>query len=88
VNTLDEYREALAAGADVIMLDNMGDEEMAQAVRERPESVLLEASGNITPERVPVLAEMGLDLVSMGVLTHSARASDISLDLEVDTDAQ
>lgn len=82
VKDLAEFREAVAAGAEVILLDNMSDEEMAAAARERPAGVLLEASGNMTLERLPRVAEVGVDLVSMGALTHSAHACDISLEIE------
>jgi nicotinate-nucleotide pyrophosphorylase (carboxylating) len=82
VTSLEGFREAVAAGADAILLDNMGDGEMAQAVRERPAGILLEASGNMTADRLARVAALGVDLISMGALTHSARACDISLELE------
>ena len=82
VTSLEGFREAVAAGAEAILLDNMGDGDMAQAVRERPSGVLLEASGNMTADRVARVAALGVDLISMGALTHSARACDISLELE------
>ncbi len=82
VKNLAEFREAAAAGAEVILLDNMSDEEMAAAARERPQGVLLEASGNMTLERLPRAAETGVDLISMGALTHSAKACDLSLEIE------
>jgi len=87
VSSLEEYGEAVAAGADVIMLDNMSDEDMGRAVRAKPAGVLLEASGGVTAERLPAIAALGVDLVSMGALTHSVKASDISLELEADPDA-
>ena len=74
--------EAIAAGADIVLLDNMGDEAMAQAVRRAAGRVLLEASGNMTLERLPRVAATGVDFVSMGALTHSARAADISFEIE------
>jgi len=80
---LGEVREALEAGADVIMLDNMDDEAMAEAVRIVGERALLEASGGMTFERVRAVAETGVDLISVGALTHSAPAIDISLELEM-----
>lgn len=80
--SLSEFREAVAAGADVVLLDNMTDEEMAACVRERPAGLFLEASGNMSLERLPKVAALGVDLVSMGALTHSAKACDISLELE------
>ena len=73
--------EAIAAGADIVLLDNMGDEAMAQAVRRAAGRVLLEASGNMTLERLPRVAATGVDFVSMA-LTHSARAADISFEIE------
>jgi len=80
--SLSEFREAVAAGADVVLLDNMTEEEMAACVRERPSGLLLEASGNMSLERLPKVAALGVDLISMGALTHSAKACDISLELE------
>jgi nicotinate-nucleotide pyrophosphorylase (carboxylating) len=81
VTTLDELDEALAAGADIVLLDNMSDEEMAEAVRRTNGRALLEASGGVTLERVRSIAETGVDLISVGALTHSAPALDISLEL-------
>lgn len=79
---LSEVEEALRAGADVIMLDNMKVPEMAEAVRvirrTRP-GVLVEASGNVSLETVRSIAETGVDIISVGALTHSARAVDISM---------
>jgi nicotinate-nucleotide pyrophosphorylase (carboxylating) len=80
VTTLDELEQALAAGADVIMLDNMDLETMRAAVKRCAESkVLLEASGNATLERVRAMGETGVHFVSVGALTHSAPALDLSL---------
>lgn len=88
VTTLDELGEALAAGADIVLLDNMDTPTMQEAVRRRnrarPET-LLEASGNITLPRIAEIAAAGLDMVSVGALTHSAPALDISLDLDIGT---
>jgi nicotinate-nucleotide pyrophosphorylase (carboxylating) len=82
VTTLDELEEALDAGADVVLLDNMDDEGLAAAVgrarRVRPE-VVLEASGNMTPERIARIRDLGLDLVSAGGLVHQARWADLSM---------
>jgi len=72
---------AIAAGADIVLLDNMTDDVMAAAVKQAAGRVLLEASGNMTLERLPRVAATGVDFVSMGALTHSARAVDISLEL-------
>jgi nicotinate-nucleotide pyrophosphorylase (carboxylating) len=83
VTTLEEVREALEAGADIILLDNMSLEEMRQAVALVGGKALLEASGGITLETVRAVAETGVDLISSGAITHSAKALDISMDLRV-----
>lgn len=83
VETLDELREAIEAGADAVLLDNMNDEQLREAVAVAQGRVLLEVSGGITLERIPRLAELGVDLISVGALTHSAPAADLSLLLEV-----
>ena len=82
-DTLDEVREALEAGADHIMLDNMSDEMMAEAVKLVNGRAKLEASGGITLERLPRIGKIGVDFVSAGALTHSVKAADISLDIRV-----
>jgi nicotinate-nucleotide pyrophosphorylase (carboxylating) len=74
--------EAISAGADIVLLDNMDDSTMAEAVRQSAGRVLLEASGNMTLERLPRAAATGVDFVSMGALTHSAKAADISFEIE------
>ncbi len=79
VTTLAETEEAMAAGADIIMLDNMTVAEMAEAVRVVAGRALLEASGGVRLETVRKIAETGVDLISVGALTHSAPALDISL---------
>ena len=79
VRSLDELGQALEAGADVIMLDNMSCEEMREAVDITAGRALLEASGNITAETLREIAETGVDIISMGALTHSVTAFDISL---------
>ncbi len=79
VKDLAEVEEALAAGADVIMLDNMPVHGMKQAVQLIGGEALVEASGNVTLATVREIAETGVDLISAGVLTHSVRAADISL---------
>ena len=76
---LDELREALAAGADVIMLDNMSPELMKEAVAITDGKALLEASGGITEETLRAVAESGVDIISVGALTHSVKAFDISM---------
>lgn len=80
--TLDEVREALSAGADIIMLDNMDNETMAEAVRIVDSKALLEASGNLTKERLRSVAELGVDILSIGALTHSVQAFDISMKMK------
>lgn len=80
---LDEVRAALEAGADVIMLDNMDEATMAEAVRIVGGRALVEASGGMSLERVRAVAETGVDLISVGRLTHSAPAIDISMELEM-----
>jgi nicotinate-nucleotide pyrophosphorylase (carboxylating) len=79
---LDGLAEAISAGADIVLLDNMDDLAMAEAVHQSAGRVLLEASGNMTLERLPRVAATGVDFVSMGALTHSARAADISFEIE------
>ena len=82
VETLDQLAEAIAAGADAIMLDNMDLETMAEAVRLTSGKVVLEASGGVTLDNVREVAATGVDLVSVGALTHSARAVDMSMEIE------
>ncbi len=77
--TLAEVQEALDAGADVIMLDNMDCPTMAEAVRLVGGKALLEASGGITDETLRAVAETGVDIISIGALTHSVKALDISM---------
>ena len=82
--TLDEVREAARCGAEIILLDNMGMAELEEAValvRAEFPTIKLEASGGITLERVAAVAATGVDFISVGALTHSAPAIDISLDL-------
>ena len=79
VGTLKELREALEGGVDIVMLDNMSLNDMKMAVKIAKGRVLVEASGNIKLENVREVAETGVDLISVGALTHSAVAADISL---------
>ena len=81
VETLDEVREAVEAGAHIIMLDNMPVDTMRQAMDIIDGRAVVEASGGITMDTVRPIAETGVDLISIGGLTHSASALDISLDL-------
>lgn len=76
---LDEVREALSAGVDIIMLDNMSLETIRSAVRLIDRRAKIEVSGSITLDRLDELATTGIDYVSVGALTHSARAVDISM---------
>jgi nicotinate-nucleotide pyrophosphorylase (carboxylating) len=80
--TLDEVREALAARADIIMLDNMDTSTMKEAVAIIGGKALVEASGGVRLETVRGIAETGVDIISVGALTHSAPATDISMLLE------
>jgi len=82
VRTVSEALEAVEAGADIIMLDNMNPEDMHEAVKSIDGRALIEASGGITLDNVRAVAETGVDFISIGALTHSARALDISLELE------
>jgi nicotinate-nucleotide pyrophosphorylase (carboxylating) len=82
VRTAAEALEAVEAGADIVMLDNMQLEDMRRAVESIRGRALMEASGGITLENVRAVAETGVDLISIGALTHSVRALDISLELE------
>ncbi len=76
---LEELQEALAVKADVIMLDNMSPELMKQAVELTAGRAILEASGGITDETLRAVAESGVDIISVGALTHSVKAFDISM---------
>ena len=80
--TLSQVDEALAAGADIIMLDNMSLDEMRIAVVTIGGRALVEASGGVNLERVRAIAETGVDIISVGALTHSPRAMDISMLLD------
>ena len=82
VETLGDVKEAVEAGADIIMLDNMTLESMRHAVDIVDGRALIEASGGITLDGVRAVAETGVDLISIGALTHSVIALDMSLDLE------
>jgi len=82
VKTVPEALDAAEAGADVVMLDNMSLGDMRQAVKMIGGRALIEASGGITLDRVRAVAETGVDFISVGALTHSVKALDISLELE------
>ncbi|MFH0909390.1 MAG: carboxylating nicotinate-nucleotide diphosphorylase [bacterium] len=78
-SSLDDVREALAAGADIIMLDNMSIPAMSEAVRGAKGKARIEASGSVRLDNVREIAETGVDFISVGALTHSVRALDISM---------
>ena len=82
-DTLDDVRAAAECGVEHIMLDNMDDDTMKQAVGIVAGRAKLEASGGITIERLGRIAELGVDFISVGALTHSVKSADISLDIEV-----
>ena len=79
VENLDMVKEAVEAGADIIMLDNMNHEQMRQAVEYINGRAQVEVSGNVTKENIAALSDMGVDFISSGALTHSAPILDISL---------
>jgi nicotinate-nucleotide pyrophosphorylase (carboxylating) len=81
--SLREVDEALAAGADIILLDNMSIDDMRQAVSRTRGRVKTEISGGVTLDRLPELASLGADYVSIGALTHSAPAADLAFELEL-----
>ena len=84
---LDEVREAIAAGADIIMLDNMNNETMTEAVaiiKAANSAIKTEASGNMNIPRLKEVAATGVDYISVGALTHTVKAMDISMNIQVD----
>jgi nicotinate-nucleotide pyrophosphorylase (carboxylating) len=83
VDTLDQLREVLAEGADAVLLDNMGPELLREAVSLVAGRMICEASGGVTLETVAAIAETGVDLISVGALTHSARVLDLGLDIDI-----
>jgi nicotinate-nucleotide pyrophosphorylase (carboxylating) len=83
VTTLEELDLALDARADIVMLDNFATQQVIEAVKRTRRRAVLEVSGGITRARIPELANAGVDVISIGALTHSAPAADIALDLEV-----
>jgi nicotinate-nucleotide pyrophosphorylase (carboxylating) len=87
VDRIDQLEEAIAAGADIVLLDNMEVEEVARCVALRGPGTrpLLEASGRVSLETIGALAATGVDLISVGALTHSAPVLDIGLDIDTDT---
>lgn len=83
VDTLDQLKQALTAGPDVVMLDNMAPEMLREAVSIAGGMALLEASGGIELDTVKAVAEAGVDLISSGWITHSAPVLDLGLDIEI-----
>lgn len=79
VENLNDLKEALKAGVDIVMLDNMSVEDMKEAVKMAKGKVIIEASGNVNLNNVRGIAETGVDLISIGAITHSAPAVDISM---------
>jgi nicotinate-nucleotide pyrophosphorylase (carboxylating) len=80
VDSLEQLDLALDAGADIVLLDNMNDETVQEAVRRAKGRAITEASGGITLARIPALARIGVDVISVGALTHSVKAADVGLD--------
>lgn len=83
VESLEQLHEALESGADIILLDNMDAETMKKAVEVTAGKAILEASGGITAENLEDVARTGVDIISLGVLTHSVKSLDLSLDIEL-----
>lgn len=83
VEDMDMVRDAVAAGADIIMLDNMNEAQMAEAVGYINHRALVEASGDVTEERICAIAATGVDIISIGRITHSVKALDISLRFKI-----
>ena len=82
-DTLEQVEQAVAAGADLVLLDNMNLLQLRLAVQKTRGHALAEASGGVTLAGVRAIAEAGVDFISVGALTHSARAVDIGLDFEL-----
>ena len=82
VTNFKEVKEAVAAGADIIMFDNMATAQMRRAVKMVPANIYTEASGGITLKNVRAVAETGINFISIGALTHSSKALDISLEFQ------
>ncbi len=83
VDTLEQLKEALAEGADAVLLDNMTPKTLRVAVETVDGRMICEASGGVSLETVAAIAETGVDLISVGALTHSARVLDLGLDIEI-----
>jgi nicotinate-nucleotide pyrophosphorylase (carboxylating) len=83
VDTLDQLDEVLTEGADVVLLDNMTPSQLREAVARVKGRLLTEASGGVTLETVAAIAESGVDMISVGALTHSAKVLDVGLDIQI-----
>jgi nicotinate-nucleotide pyrophosphorylase (carboxylating) len=83
VDTLDQLDEVLTEGADVVLLDNMTPAQLREAVARVKGRLLTEASGGVTLETVAAIAESGVDMISVGALTHSAKVLDVGLDIQI-----
>lgn len=84
VSTIDEVKEAIAAGADVIMLDNMNIKRIKESIALISDHAIVEVSGGVTKDNIVRLADIGVDLISVGAFTHSARSMDISMQIKSD----
>lgn len=82
VGSLEELNEALSLDVEIIMLDNMSNEDMTKAVKATNGKALLEASGNVTADTIKGIAQTGVDIISLGALTHSVKAFDISMKID------
>jgi nicotinate-nucleotide pyrophosphorylase (carboxylating) len=87
VDRIDQIEEVLAAGVDTIMLDNFAADDLVAGVRQVAGRALVEASGGVNLDTVRRIAESGVDLISVGALTHSVRALDLGLDIAIDVPA-
>lgn len=83
VDTLDQLQEVLKEGADAVLLDNMSTDELRQAVAMVKGAMICEASGGVTLETIAAIAETGVNLISVGALTHSAKVLDLGLDITI-----
>ena len=83
--SLDQVDDAIRAGADIVLLDNLSTGDLKEAVRRIAGRAKVEISGGVTLDRIPELAGTGADYVSVGALTHSAPAADLSFELEPDS---
>lgn len=81
--SLDQVKEAVEAGADIIMFDNRSPDEIRQLIKHVPPHIITEASGGITLESIGNFAHTGVDYISLGFLTHSVKALDISVNVEI-----